>query len=220
MDGISAASAEARGVEISACSVLGGERALGLYAADRVDEHFPAQVLRRESGFYLLNLNSTLRKGRKLIMREGHVRFELEVLSSQPHAAGGFAVGCKVVACRKGDVRQEWRLAVNQSAKVTLLLSRKTYPARVKDCSPFGMGIELPADLEKGTAISIRTRDGIGHGEVRYSRPLPDGKYFTGLYLQEFAQRRDRFLRRFSNALHRTRMSLAHSWRRLWRSRS
>ena len=216
MDCLSAASAETRGVEISACTVLGGGRALGLYAADRADEHFPAQVLRRDSGFYLLNLSSALHNGRKLIMRDGHLRFELEVISCQPHTSSGFAVGCKVVACRKGDVRQEWRLAVNQSAKVTLLLSRKTYPAIVKDCSPFGMGIELGADLEKGTAISIRTRDGIGHGEVRYSRRLRDGKYFAGLYLHEFAQKPQRFLGKLRNILRQKRMSLADSLRRLW----
>ena len=220
MDQISGSSTQTRDVEISAPSAPGSDRGLGLFAADRADEHFAARVLRSETGFYVLNISSPLQEGRRLVMQDGRIRYELEVMSCRPHSGGGFAVSSKVVACRKGDVRQEWRLAMNQKAKVTLLLSRQTYTARVKDSSAFGMGMEVPVDLETGTAVSIQTRDGMGFGEIRYSRRLPGGGYFAGLYLHEFKQNRERLLRTFGRTLRRTRIALAHSWRRLWHPQS
>ena len=190
------------------------ERALALYAADRADEHFPAHILRRETGFYLLHLDTALAEGRKLIMRDGAFRFELEVISNQPHEEGGFAIGCRVLVCRKGNVRQEWRLPVSIPAKVTLLLSRKTTPAEVRNTSPFGMGIEMPMEVRKDTAITVETRDGFGYGEVRYCRQMANGKYFVGLYLREYMQHQESSVRQFIHALRRSRISLLHSWRR------
>lgn len=216
MDQISELSAYGHGPEHHASSPRSGARPLALYAADRADEHFPAQVLRRETGFYLLHLGTAMAEGRKLVMRDGYFRFELEIISCEPHEPAGFAVGARVVACRKGSVRQEWRMPANQPARVTLLLSRKQYAARVRDSSPFGMGIEVPVELARDTAITVRTQEGFGYGEVRYCRIMPDGKYFVGLYLREYMPHPESFWQQITTNLRQTRITVIHNWRRLW----
>lgn len=217
MDQISGSSSDGLRQARSSSVPLGGPRPLALYSADRSDEHFPVQVLRRETNYYLLQSGSPMADGRRLVMRDGFFRFELEVVSCVPHETNGFAVGARVVACRKGNVRQEWRMPANQTAKVTLLLTRKQYSARVKDSSPFGMGIELPVELARETAITVWTDDGFGYGEVRYCRALPDGKFFVGLYLREYLPHPDSLWQQFGTNLRRTRIALVHSWRRFWR---
>ena len=216
MDQIRASTTDHRGVEEIASAPRGSARALALYASDRADEHFPAQVLRREPGFYLLHSGAPMVKGRMLVMRDGYFRFELEVMDCTSYERGGFAVGCRVVACRKGSVRQEWRMPANQTAKVTVLLTRKQYTAKVRDSSPFGMGIEVPVELAKETAITVRSSDGFGYGEGRYCRALPDDKYFVGLYLREYLPHGQSVWQKLENNWRRTRISLAHSWRRFW----
>lgn len=214
MDPLSDSLTEVRTVEAHDHTPHVPERALALYAADRADEHFPAYVLQREAGFYLLQLETALVEGRRLIMRDGAFRFELQVISSQAHHEGGFAVGCRVTACRKGSVRQEWRLPVSIPAKVTLLLTRKTFAAEVRNTSPFGMGIELPIEVRKETAITVETRDGFGYGEVRYCRQMNTGKFFVGLYLREYMPHQESRVRQVFQGVRRARISLVHSWRR------
>lgn len=210
------ASPDSTGLDRNANGPRGGPRPLALYAADRADEHFPAQVLKRESSYYLLHSVMPVDAGRRLVMRDGYFRFELEVLSSEPHSTGGFAVGARVLACRKGNVRQEWRMPSNQPAKVSVLLTRKQYPARVRDSSPFGMGLEVPVELTRETAITVKTADGFGYGEVRYCRALPGGKFFVGLYLREYLPHPQSFWQQLSTQARRTRISVVHTWRRFW----
>ena len=214
MDQISEPAAEPGHFEHETSSAEHGDQGIALYAADRADDHFPARILHREAGSYLFHLNSSVAIGRKLVMRDGPFRFELEVVSSQLDEQGGFCVDCRVVGCRKGTVRQEWRVPVDLTGKVTLLLTRRTLTAKVKNMSPFGMGIELPIAVAKETALTIRTPDGFGYGEVRYCRRMGNGSYFVGLYLREYMQHQDSSIREFVHALRRVRISLVHSWRR------
>jgi hypothetical protein len=79
--------------------------------------------------------------------------------------------------------RREARLAANESVAITLFGEPDiTIPARVKNISARGIGLELEGPVAPGTAVKIELQDALLLGEVIYCR-RNEASYGVSYYL-------------------------------------
>ena len=161
---------------------------VALYSIDGSEEHVPARILQRQTSFFALRAASCVESGRRLVMVDGNFRYEIQILACTSDG-DGFLLDCRVLGCREGTIRQEWRMPVTIPARVTVPSTGLIYSARIRDISPFGMGISLPVQLAVGTVVIVDAKDGFGYGEVRHCRPYEPGGFFAGIYLREYLQK-------------------------------
>jgi hypothetical protein len=83
------------------------------------------------------------------------------------------------------DQRREPRFAANQQVTVTLLRDPQSrMPARVRDSSGRGLGLETPLPIPPGSALKIEIDDGIVLAEAVYCRE-EQGCCFIGVELNQ-----------------------------------
>ena len=81
--------------------------------------------------------------------------------------------------------RREARFEANQSVAITLFgESDITIPARVKNISGRGIGLELEGPVAPGTAVKIELEDALLLGEVIYCRQ-DEASCYLGVQLEQ-----------------------------------
>lgn len=92
----------------------------------------------------------------------------------------------------KTDKRTIHRQQVNANAVLQVLGTCETdhsptFPGRVVDASPKGMGIRITQQVEAGKAIKVEIDDMMFLGEVAYCIPVRDleGQYMMGVEIEQ-----------------------------------
>ena len=80
--------------------------------------------------------------------------------------------------------RREPRIEANQSVRITILGGPEIqFPARIKNVSVCGVGLELQSPIKAGAAIRIDVEDGLLLGEVIFCREDAES-FFAGVELE------------------------------------
>jgi hypothetical protein len=99
------------------------------------------------------------------------------------------------------DQRREPRLAAEQPVLVTVLGKHEMMqPAKVRDASDRGLGLEMAIPVPTGAALKIEFEDSILLGEAVFCRD-EEGSYFVGVELEQALRglcALDRTLREFA----------------------
>ncbi len=185
----------------SAATVGDLDLGVPLYATDRLDEHFPARIREKKEDFFVFQLKSPLKKGRKLITEDADKRTEIQVSYCRKSQDGSYEVGCQVTGVHQGSVRREWRLPADIPAQVTIVGETAKYKARIVNISPSGLGLHLPVAVPTGSEMTVQMKDGSGYGEVRHCRKLANNKYYAGLFVHEFLDAEERTADGFTGGL-------------------
>lgn len=83
------------------------------------------------------------------------------------------------------DKRREPRFVADQAVTITMLRDPENrMPARVKDSSGRGLGLELLSAVPPGTALKIEMEDSVILGEAVYCRKDKD-TWFVGVELNQ-----------------------------------
>ena len=80
--------------------------------------------------------------------------------------------------------RRELRIEIDQSVRVTIFGEPDIQlPARIKNVSPRGVGLELQGPVAVGAALKIELDDALLLGEVIYCRE-DEASYYVGVELE------------------------------------
>jgi len=80
--------------------------------------------------------------------------------------------------------RREQRIEANQSVRITILGEPEVQlPARIKNVSVRGVGLELQYRIAAGAAIKIELKDGLLLGEIIFCREDAES-YYAGVELE------------------------------------
>lgn len=149
-------------------------------------ETLNATICAVENGLFQVSSPRPLQPNRLLDIVHPEARIESRIAYCKHNESGGYQLG--VIVAEDLERRCDQRIPADLPATLRTGGALTCMPARIKDVSTSGLGLEVPSALSIGASVSVEWSDGTAHGEVRHCTRNLD-QYRAGIRLHEFVLR-------------------------------